>query len=99
MCSVSIQTYVYHTKTLVIKNHRRYHDGTYISLSSWTECSTKDSSGLLKLNSPIVIAWSSSGHNHFIPLVPIKGKPLPKLPQALCPKVWGPGDDATLLQQ
>ena len=65
-----------------------------------TECSTKDSSsGRLKLNSPIVIAWSNSGHNHFIPLVPVKGKPLPKLPQSLFPKVWGPVDDTTLLPQ
>ena len=44
-------------------------------------------------HSPIVVAWSSSGRNHFVPLVPIRGQPLPKLPPSLCPKVWGVGED------
>ena len=48
-------------------------------------------------HSPIVVAWSSSGRNHFVPLVPIRGRPLPKLPPSLCPKVWGVGED--LLKQ
>ena len=55
----------------------------------FTECSYTDGNGELKLNSPLVIAWSNSGRNHFIPLVPVKGKPLPKLPPHLQPKVWG----------
>ncbi|XP_068722589.1 deubiquitinating protein VCPIP1-like [Montipora capricornis] len=41
------------------------------------------------LNKPLAVAWSSSGRNHFIPLVGIKGKPLPKLPSWLIPKAWG----------
>lgn len=41
------------------------------------------------LNKPLAVAWSSSGRNHFIPLVGVKGKPLPKLPQWLIPKAWG----------
>lgn len=54
------------------------------------ECSTQTpAGGGMVPNSPIVVAWSSMGHNHFIPLVPIKDRPLPKLPAALCPKVWG----------
>lgn len=53
------------------------------------DCCSKDASGAMKPNSPIVIAWSTSGRNHFIPLVPIKGQPLPKLPPSLRPKVWG----------
>ena len=58
-------------------------------LLSLAECSSKDGAGELKLNSPVVIAWSNSGRNHFIPLVPVKGKPLPRLPPHLQPKVWG----------
>lgn len=42
------------------------------------------------LNSPIVIAWSNAGYNHFIPLVPIKDDPLPKLPLSLRPEVSYP---------
>ena len=53
------------------------------------DCSSKNSTGKLKLNSPIVVAWSTSGRNHYIPLVPIKGRPLPKLPPEIRPKVWG----------
>jgi deubiquitinating protein VCIP135 len=53
-------------------------------LYSPEECCTQGT-----FNSPIVIAWSSSGYNHFIPLVPIKDTPLPKLPYHIRPKVWG----------
>ncbi|KAF4076646.1 hypothetical protein AMELA_G00217500 [Ameiurus melas] len=49
------------------------------------QCRGKDGS----LNKPICIAWSSSGRNHYLPLVGIKGMPLPKLPAALIPKAWG----------
>ena len=45
------------------------------------------------LNKPIVIAWSSKGHNHFVPLVGIKGKPVPKYPNCVLPKVWGLSQD------
>ena len=41
------------------------------------------------LNKPLAVAWSSSGRNHFIPLVGVKGRPLPKLPSWLIPKAWG----------
>lgn len=41
-----------------------------------------------ELNKPLCIAWSSSGRNHYIPLVGIKNRPLPRLPRALVPKVW-----------
>ena len=41
------------------------------------------------LNKPIVIAWSSKGHNHFVPLVGVRGKPVPKYPISALPKVWG----------
>lgn len=54
-----------------------------------SECTSKDTGGQLKLNSPIVVGWSSSGRNHYIPLVPIKGQPLPRLPPDIRPKVWG----------
>lgn len=40
-------------------------------------------------NKPICIAWSSSGRNHYIPLVGIKDSVLPKLPARLLPKAWG----------
>lgn len=57
------------------------------------ECSTADSvTGQIHPHSPIVVAWSNSGRNHFVPLVPIRGQPLPKLPPALRPKVWGLGE-------
>lgn len=57
------------------------------------ECSSPDSlTGQMHPHSPIVVAWSNSGRNHFVPLVPIRGQPLPKLPPALRPKVWGPGE-------
>ncbi|XP_058483141.1 deubiquitinating protein VCPIP1 [Solea solea] len=49
------------------------------------QCQGKDG----KLNKPICIAWSSSGRNHYIPLVGIKNTMLPKLPAQLLPKAWG----------
>ncbi|XP_053322977.1 deubiquitinating protein VCPIP1 isoform X2 [Spea bombifrons] len=45
------------------------------------------------LNKPICIAWSSSGRNHYIPLVGIKGLSLPKLPLKMLPKAWGVPQD------
>uniref|UniRef100_A0A4W3GDQ5 Deubiquitinating protein VCPIP1 n=2 Tax=Callorhinchus milii TaxID=7868 RepID=A0A4W3GDQ5_CALMI len=42
-----------------------------------------------QFNKPICIAWSSSGRNHYIPMVGIKGGPLPRLPLKLLPKAWG----------
>ncbi|KAM5157662.1 deubiquitinating protein VCPIP1 [Mantella aurantiaca] len=48
-------------------------------------CKGKDG----QLHKPICIAWSSSGRNHYIPLVGIKGSSLPKLPLKLLPKAWG----------
>lgn len=57
-------------------------------------CSSPDSvTGQMRPHSPIVVAWSNSGRNHFVPLVPIRGQPLPKLPPSLCPTVWGLGED------
>lgn len=41
------------------------------------------------LNKPLVIAWSSSARNHYVPLVGIKSYPLPKIPRVLLPKAWG----------
>nr|XP_057924890.1 deubiquitinating protein VCPIP1 [Doryrhamphus excisus] len=49
------------------------------------QCRAKDG----KLNKPICIAWSSSGRNHYIPLVGIKNTVLPRLPAHLLPKAWG----------
>ncbi|KAM4605758.1 deubiquitinating protein VCPIP1 [Polymixia lowei] len=49
------------------------------------QCKGKDG----KPNKPICIAWSSSGRNHYIPLVGIKNTMLPKLPARLLPKAWG----------
>ncbi|XP_067110054.1 deubiquitinating protein VCPIP1 isoform X2 [Osmerus mordax] len=48
-------------------------------------CKGKDG----KFNKPICIAWSSSGRNHYIPLVGIKNTVVPKLPARLLPKAWG----------
>ncbi|XP_053571068.1 deubiquitinating protein VCPIP1 [Bombina bombina] len=53
------------------------------------KCKGKDG----QLNKPICIAWSSSGRNHYIPLVGIKGLSLPKLPLKLLPKAWGVPQD------
>ncbi|XP_037538378.1 deubiquitinating protein VCIP135 isoform X2 [Nematolebias whitei] len=49
------------------------------------QCRGKDG----KLNKPICIAWSSSGRNHYVPLVGVKNTVLPKLPSRLLPKAWG----------
>ncbi|XP_013409530.1 deubiquitinating protein VCIP135 [Lingula anatina] len=49
------------------------------------KCRGKDG----QLNKPLCLAWSSSGRNHYIPLVGIKGKPLPRLARWIIPKVWG----------
>ncbi len=59
------------------------------TLYSAEECSSKDSRGEVTPNSPIVVGWSTSGRNHYIPLVPIKDRPLPHLPPDIRPKVWG----------
>ncbi|XP_061696440.1 deubiquitinating protein VCPIP1 isoform X2 [Syngnathoides biaculeatus] len=48
-------------------------------------CRAKDGT----LNKPICIAWSSSGRNHYIPLVGVKNAALPRLPAHLLPKAWG----------
>ncbi|XP_029447266.1 deubiquitinating protein VCIP135 isoform X2 [Rhinatrema bivittatum] len=53
------------------------------------KCRGKDG----QLNKPICIAWSSSGRNHYIPLVGIKGISLPKIPMKLLPKAWGVPQD------
>ena len=49
------------------------------------ECVSKDG----HKHKPLAIAWNSSGHNHYVPLVAVKGKPVPRLPQWLIPKAWG----------
>ncbi|XP_064634580.1 deubiquitinating protein VCPIP1-like isoform X2 [Lineus longissimus] len=41
------------------------------------------------LNKPLCIAWSSSGRNHYIPLVGLKGKPQPRVPRWMIPQAWG----------
>ncbi|TNN32920.1 Deubiquitinating protein VCIP135 [Liparis tanakae] len=48
-------------------------------------CRGKDGS----LNKPICIAWSSSGRNHYIPLVGVRNAAPPTLPARLLPKAWG----------
>lgn len=53
------------------------------------QCKGKDG----KPNKPICIAWSSSGRNHYLPLVGIKDTMLPKLPARLLPKAWGVPQD------
>ena len=51
-----------------------------------------------EMNSPIVIAWSSQGRNHFLPLVSVKSKGPALLPKSLLPDVWG-GFDQKLLSE
>ncbi|XP_062504315.1 deubiquitinating protein VCPIP1-like [Corticium candelabrum] len=51
-----------------------------------------------ELNSPIVIAWSSLGRNHFIPIVAVKSRAPAFLPKLLLPDVWG-GFDQQLLSE
>ncbi|XP_062386813.1 deubiquitinating protein VCPIP1 [Sardina pilchardus] len=41
------------------------------------------------LNKPLCLAWSSSAHNHYIPLVGVRGAGSPRLPAQLLPKAWG----------
>lgn len=53
------------------------------------KCGTRTPAGEWVPNSPIVVAWSNMSHNHFIPLVPLKDRALPRLPLSLRPKVWG----------
>lgn len=55
------------------------------ALTPVEKCQNKEKN----LHQPIVIAWSSKGRNHFVPLVGIKGKPLPKIPNYMLPKLWG----------
>jgi len=40
-----------------------------------------------KLNSPIVIAWASRAHNHFVPIIPISATEV-MLPNSIIPPVW-----------
>ncbi|XP_037091413.1 deubiquitinating protein VCIP135-like [Pollicipes pollicipes] len=40
-------------------------------------------------NAPLCLAWSSAGRNHYIALVPVRDRKLPRLPVTLLPKVWG----------
>ncbi|BET02542.1 valosin containing protein (p97) p47 complex interacting protein 1 [Nesidiocoris tenuis] len=48
-------------------------------------CSNKSG----QLNPPLCLAWSSAARNHYIPLVPVKDLPLPKIPRKFLPEVWG----------
>ena len=41
------------------------------------------------LNKPLCLAWSNNGHNHYIALVGVKGRPLPSIPGWMVPKTWG----------
>ncbi|XP_077979065.1 deubiquitinating protein VCPIP1-like [Glandiceps talaboti] len=49
------------------------------------KCKGKDGT----LHKPLCIAWSSSGRNHYIPMVGVKGRPLPKIPRWMMAKAWG----------
>lgn len=40
-------------------------------------------------NPPICIAWNSSAHNHYVPLVAIENCEPPALPADVLPRVWG----------
>jgi deubiquitinating protein VCIP135 len=51
-----------------------------------------------EINSPIVIAWSSQGRNHFLPIVSVKSKGPALVPKSLLPDVWG-GFDQKLLSE
>lgn len=45
---------------------------------------------LNRRNPPLCLSWSSSGRNHYIPLVGVRmGDKLPQLPRSLLPKAWG----------
>lgn len=41
------------------------------------------------LHKPLAIAWSSSGRNHYVPLVGVRGSTPPKIPRSYLPKAWG----------
>lgn len=47
-------------------------------------------------NVPLCVAWSGSGHNHFVPLVGVAGRPSPTIPQALLPNIWGIGETVAM---
>ena len=49
------------------------------------QCSDKDG----VKNPPLVISWSSSARNHFVPLVGIEGEPC-AIPYHILPRIWGP---------
>ncbi|XP_060561991.1 deubiquitinating protein VCPIP1-like isoform X2 [Ruditapes philippinarum] len=49
------------------------------------QCRGKDGT----LNKPLCIAWSSSGRNHYIPIVAVKGKGSAMLPKYMVQKSWG----------
>ena len=49
------------------------------------QCRGKDG----QRNKPLCLAWSSNGHNHYIALVGVKGRALPRLPGWMMPKSWG----------
>ncbi|XP_066272769.1 deubiquitinating protein VCPIP1-like [Branchiostoma lanceolatum] len=64
--------------------------GTFVpGLIPPEKCKGKDGT----LNKPLCLAWSSSGRNHYISLVGIRGRPLCKLPMWLIPKLWGVPQD------
>ncbi|CAH1785484.1 unnamed protein product [Owenia fusiformis] len=48
------------------------------------KCRGKDGT----LNKPLCLAWSNSGRNHYIALVAVKGRPVPKIPRWMLPNVW-----------
>ncbi|KAL3842550.1 hypothetical protein ACJMK2_020546 [Sinanodonta woodiana] len=54
-------------------------------LVSREDCLGKDGSP----NKPLCLAWSSSGRNHFIPLVGKKGKEQPMLARKMIQRTWG----------
>ncbi|KAI8501465.1 Deubiquitinating protein VCIP135 [Branchiostoma belcheri] len=66
------------------------YSGTFVpGLIPPEKCKGKDGT----LNKPLCLAWSSSGRNHYISLVGIRGRPLCKLPMWLIPKLWGVPQD------
>ncbi|XP_014677448.1 PREDICTED: deubiquitinating protein VCIP135-like [Priapulus caudatus] len=61
------------------------HSGVFLpGLLEPEECRTRG-----VMNKPICIAWSSSARNHFISLVGVKGRSLPRLPRWVISKTWG----------
>ena len=63
--------------------------GVYLpSLYPPEECCGKTKEGVTpELNKPIAVAWSSSGHNHYVPLVAVQGASPVKFPSHLLPEV------------